>query len=77
MLRYLTVSICLLWSSLYGSDLVAVTTVLIVTTWLYDEGGASKTVVGKNFCNVGGYVTFELGATKLMGKHLLSSPIMH
>ncbi|KAJ7133368.1 UbiA prenyltransferase family [Mycena epipterygia] len=67
MLRYLTVLICLFWSSCYGSELVAVTTALIVTTWMYDEGGASNTVVGKNFCNVGGYISFELGATMIMG----------
>jgi hypothetical protein len=34
---------------------------------IYDEGGASKHVAGKNFCNIGGYVTFEIGATKIIG----------
>lgn len=71
-LRYWTVVICVLWSSSYGLDLIAVTIALIATTWLYDEGGASKTALGKNFCNVAGYVSFELGATKLMGGHPLS-----
>ncbi|KAJ7814515.1 UbiA prenyltransferase family [Mycena olivaceomarginata] len=66
-LRYWTVVICVLWSSSYGLDLIAVTIALIATTWLYDEGGASKTALGKNFCNVAGYVSLELGATKLMG----------
>ncbi|KAJ7181526.1 UbiA prenyltransferase family [Mycena crocata] len=66
-LRYSTVIICLLWSSIYGLDLVAVTAGLTITTWVYDEGGASNTVLGKNFCNVGGYVAFELGATKIIG----------
>ncbi len=67
-LRHATVLICILWSSNYGMDLVAVTAGLIATTWLYDEGGLSKSVLGKNLCNVGGYVTFEIGATKVMGR---------
>ncbi len=27
-----------------------------------------KSLVGKNLCNVGGYVTFEISATKVMGR---------
>ncbi|KAJ7644820.1 UbiA prenyltransferase family [Roridomyces roridus] len=66
-LRYATALFCLLWSVQYGWELVLVTTALIATTWVYDEGGGSKTVIGKNLCNVGGYVAFEVGATRLMG----------
>ncbi|KAJ7083075.1 UbiA prenyltransferase family [Mycena belliarum] len=69
-LRMGTVITCLLWSWFYGLDLVAITAALIATTWMYDEAGLSNTALGKNFCNIGGYVSLELGATKLMGKTL-------
>ncbi|KAJ7810312.1 hypothetical protein B0H14DRAFT_2607471 [Mycena olivaceomarginata] len=65
--RMATVIVCILWSSFYGPGLVAVTAALIVTTWIYDERGLSNNMLGKNFCNVGGYVSFEIGATKMMG----------
>ncbi|KAJ7573618.1 UbiA prenyltransferase family [Mycena floridula] len=66
-LRWVTALFCLLWSCMHGLDMVAVTLTLIVVTWVYNEGGLAGTVVGKNLCNVGGYITFEIGATKIMG----------
>lgn len=66
-LRWALVSVCLGFSAVFGPDLVLVTIGLFVTTFLYDEGGLASHVIGKNLCNVGGYVTFEIGATKLIG----------
>ena len=34
---------------------------------IYDEVGLAGHWVGKNLCNVFGYLTFEIGATKIMG----------
>ena len=66
-LRWVMVIACIGWSSLYGFDMVLVTLGLVITTLFYDEGGLAGHWIGKNFCNVGGYTSFELGATKLMG----------
>ncbi|KAL0959326.1 hypothetical protein HGRIS_014587 [Hohenbuehelia grisea] len=66
-MRYVTAVICLCWSAYYGRYLLLATTGLIVTTFLYDEAGFAGHVIGKNFCNIGGYTAFEVGATSLMG----------
>lgn len=67
-LRWFTVASCLLYSSAYGHRVVYVTVGLFFTTYAYDDLGFSQSPLGKNFCNVGGYATFEIGATKIMGK---------
>jgi 4-hydroxybenzoate polyprenyltransferase len=69
-LRWVTVSLCILYSAVYGGDVVLATLGLLVTTLLYDEGGFAGHYIGKNFCNIGGYTTLEIGATKLMGTFL-------
>lgn len=66
-LRWGTVAMCAWCSSACGTDLVLVTLTLFTTTLLYDDMGLAAHHVGKNFCNIGGYTTFEIGATKLMG----------
>ena len=66
-LRWIIVIICLTLSAFCGSDLVFTTLGLILTTFLYDEMGFAGHYIGKNLCNIGGYTTIELGATKLMG----------
>ena len=66
-LRWIVVAMCTWYSAAHGVDLVLVTLGLFVTTFLYDEMGLAAHHVGKNFCNIGGYTTFEIGATKLMG----------
>jgi len=40
---------------------------LVLTTIMYDELGAASHIVGKNFCNIGGYASFEVGATTIIG----------
>lgn len=66
-LRRITVLLCLLHSSAYGWDMTGVTAGLIFTTYFYDNVGLASHHVGKSLCNVGGYATFEIGATKLTG----------
>ena len=62
---------CTWCSAVCGTDVVFVTAGLFVTTLLYDEMGLSAHHVGKNLCNIGGYTTFEIGATKLMGMFIM------
>jgi len=66
-LRWSTVVFCLLLSSIYDQDLVLTTLGLVATTFTYDELGASGNVVGKALCTAGGYVSFEVGATTIIG----------
>jgi hypothetical protein len=40
---------------------------LVATTFMYDELGAASHIIGKNFCNIGGYASFEIGATTIIG----------
>lgn len=66
-LRWASVGLCAWWSAMYGPDLVLPTLTLFITTFLYDELGFAGHYIGKNFCNIGGYTSFEIGATKIMG----------
>ena len=47
---------------------------LVATTFIYDELGAASHIVGKNFCNIGGYASFEVGATTIIGTLLSKLP---
>jgi len=67
-LRWITTIICVLWSSMYGRDMIAATLGLIITTYLYDDVGMASHYFGKSLCNIGGYMAFEVGATRLMGE---------
>ncbi|KAI0044257.1 hypothetical protein FA95DRAFT_1562451 [Auriscalpium vulgare] len=66
-LRWAIVVLCIVWSSMYDQDLVLTTLGLVATTFLYDEMGVASHIVGKNFCNIGGYTSFEVGATRVIG----------
>ncbi|KAJ7618380.1 UbiA prenyltransferase family [Roridomyces roridus] len=66
-LRWFTVGGCLLWSASYGAGILLISATLFATTFIYDEMGAAGHFIGKNFCNIGGYVAFESGATLIMG----------
>ncbi|KAI1787180.1 UbiA prenyltransferase family-domain-containing protein [Ganoderma leucocontextum] len=66
-LRWVTVAACFACSALHGLDLVLTTLAMFLTTFAYDELNLSGHYLGKSFCNIGGYTTFEIGATKLMG----------
>ncbi|KDQ61305.1 hypothetical protein JAAARDRAFT_191392 [Jaapia argillacea MUCL 33604] len=66
-LRWITVAFCIIWSASYNVGLVYITLALFVTTFLYDECGLASHPIGKNLCNIGGYTTFELGATTILG----------
>ncbi|KAJ7764866.1 UbiA prenyltransferase family [Mycena metata] len=65
-LRWAIAAVCVLWSAGYGGGQVLTSLCLLIITFVYDESGASKHVIGKNVCNIGGYVTFEIGATKII-----------
>ncbi len=67
LLRYLLVILCACHSALFGADMVLTTFGLFFTTYLYDEVEMSSHWLGKNICNIAGYTTIEIGATKLMG----------
>lgn len=66
-LRWSTVVFCIFLSSIYDQDLVLTTLGLVAVTFTYDELGASGTVVGKALCTAGGYSSFEVGATTIIG----------
>ncbi|KAJ7223115.1 hypothetical protein GGX14DRAFT_694302 [Mycena pura] len=73
LLRWVVAGICVLWSTLYyGRDQVLTSLGLLLTTFMHDEAGLSKHVIGKNFCNIFDYVAFEIGATKIIAasRHL-------
>lgn len=69
-LRWAIVIFCVFWSAIYDQDLVLTTLGLVATTFIYDELGAASHIVGKNFCNIGGYASFEVGATTIIGMSL-------
>lgn len=67
-LRWVVVGLCMALSVALGSDMWAPTLGLFLTTFVYDEMNFAGHVIGKNLCNIGGYATFEIGATKLMSR---------
>jgi 4-hydroxybenzoate polyprenyltransferase len=70
LLRAFLVPFCILFSASFGLDVAAASIMLTITTIVYDEFKLAGHWLGKNFCNIGGYVSFEIGATKIMGKSL-------
>ena len=67
LLRIFLVPICLLASIFYGWDVFLTSAGLTMTMVVYDELNLAGHWIGKNACNVFGYLTFEIGATKVMG----------
>ncbi|KAG5718710.1 Digeranylgeranylglyceryl phosphate synthase [Termitomyces sp. T112] len=65
-LRWVMVVFCIVWSAAYGAEMILVTLGLVATTLFHDDAGFSNHPVGKNLCNVGGYTTIEVGATRIM-----------
>ena len=66
-LRWAIVAGCVTLSSMLDQDLVRTTLCLVAFTYTYDELGGASNVVGKAFCTAGGYISFELGATAIVG----------
>ena len=56
-------SVCHLW---LGCCLASA--LLTATAVIYDEFSLAGHWVGKNVCNILGYTSFEIGATKVMGQ---------
>ena len=69
-LRRATIVICLLFSVFYGLDVALLSLCLTATTFLYDEMGLSAHPIGKNFCNIWGYTSFEAAAVKMMSSSI-------
>lgn len=67
-LRWIVAVLCIRTSEEIGNDMVMCTLALLATTVLYDELGLSSHHIGKSFCNIVGYTSIEVGATKLMGE---------
>lgn len=66
-LRWSLIPICLAVSARHGKEVVLASATLTVTTLLYDEAGLAGHFIGKSLCAVPGYVTFEVGATRILG----------
>ncbi|KAI0036386.1 UbiA prenyltransferase family, partial [Vararia minispora EC-137] len=69
-LRALLAAGCPAVSFVHSTALGAVSAALVLTTFAYDECRLSKHPLGKNFCNVFGYTTFQAGATLLLNKFI-------
>ncbi|KAH7921940.1 hypothetical protein BV22DRAFT_1175647 [Leucogyrophana mollusca] len=65
-LRWYLLAICLGLSSYFGRWVVVSSAALSVVELVHDDLGLSYHPVYKNLCNVGGYLTFELGATLIL-----------
>ena len=58
----------------YGWDVAFTSALLTATTIAYNEFTLAGHLVGKSACNMLGYISFEIGATKVMSK-LISRPL--
>lgn len=67
-IRICLIPLCLWISSLHGWDVALCSISLTITMIVYDEFQLAGHWIGKNLCNVPGYLSFEVGATKIMGK---------
>ncbi len=63
---------CLVLSALQGPWALFASGALTVVEILHDDLGLSGHLIFKNLCNVGGYTTFELGASICMSMCLHS-----
>lgn len=71
-LRWIAVLAALGYSAVHGAQFIALSSCLTLTTILYDDMGLSGHVIGKNACNILGYVVFETGAVMLIGYYPIS-----
>jgi hypothetical protein len=58
--------LCLLLSAFFGFKTVFASAALTLVEIVHDDFNLSGHPVFKNLCNVGGYMTFELGATLVL-----------
>ncbi|KAF8643338.1 hypothetical protein AX16_009067 [Volvariella volvacea WC 439] len=65
-LRWLLMFWCLFLSSFFGPRVVAASAALTLVEIVHDDFDLSGHPILKNLCNVGGYSTFELGATLVL-----------
>lgn len=67
-MRWVLPPLCVAVSLAFGRDVALTSIALTLTTVVYDEFALAGHWVGKNACNIAGYVSFEIGATKIMGE---------
>lgn len=67
-MRWVLPPLCVAVSTMFGWDVALTSVALTITTVIYDEFGLAGHWIGKNACNIAGYVSFEIGATKIMGE---------
>lgn len=67
-LRWILFACCMVLSACYGWDVAAVSLALTATMYGYDEMGLAHHWAGRSVANVAFYATFEIAATKIMGK---------
>jgi len=65
-LRWGLMFFCLGLSLLFGVNVLVTSALLTVVEIVHDDFGLSGHPIFKNLCNVGGYATFELGATLVL-----------
>lgn len=65
-LRWKLMVFCLGLSSLFSVNVLISSALLTVVEIVHDDFGLSHHPVFKNLCNVGGYATFEIGATLVL-----------
>ncbi|KAG0700750.1 UbiA prenyltransferase family [Suillus ampliporus] len=65
-LRWGLMVFCLTLSSIFSINVLISSALLTVVEIVHDDFGLSHHPIFKNLCNVGGYVTFELGATLVL-----------
>ncbi|KAG0699930.1 UbiA prenyltransferase family [Suillus ampliporus] len=65
-LRWGLMVFCLALSSIFGINVLISSMLLTVVEIVHDDFDLSHHPIFKNLCNVGGYATFELGATLVL-----------
>jgi 4-hydroxybenzoate polyprenyltransferase len=68
-LRWLLLPACLYLSISYGYGVAFASAALSLVEFVHDDLRLSGHPVFKNACNVGGYVTFELGASLVLSMY--------
>ncbi|KAI6045316.1 UbiA prenyltransferase family [Pisolithus marmoratus] len=64
--RWFLLVVCLYLSRWYGTGVLSASAALSLVEIFHDDFGFSSHPVLKNLCNVGGYLTFELGAVMII-----------
>lgn len=72
-LRWALLVVCLCLSAWHGTGVVVSSAALSLVEIIHDDVGFGSDPILKNLMNVGGYLTFESGATMIMCKPRLTA----